>query len=86
MSHRCAHQKVERPFCILGTGHALPALEVPSEELDRRLRRAPGSIERASGVRKRYFAARDDTAAKLAAHGVNSPEKRRRSSGTCAIN
>lgn len=70
MSHRCAHQKVERPFCILGTGHALPALEVPSEELDRRLRRAPGSIERASGVRKRYFAARDDTAAKLAARAA----------------
>ena len=39
-----------RPVAILGTGHALPATAITSEELDRRLNHRPGTIERVGGV------------------------------------
>ena len=55
-----------RRVAILGTGHALPVEVISSAELDQRLNHHPGTIERISGVRQRYFASRDETAAKLA--------------------
>ncbi len=48
---------------ILGTGAALPAEEVSSLELDRRLGLAPGTVERKTGVRVRYFETRRSAAA-----------------------
>lgn len=59
-----------RPITLLGTGHALPDAAVASTEIDRRLNHPPGTIERAGGVRLRHFAARDETAAKLAAQAA----------------
>lgn len=56
-----------RPVAVLGTGHALPGTAITSEELDRRLNHRPGTIERVSGVRRRHFASRSETAAQLAA-------------------
>jgi 3-oxoacyl-[acyl-carrier-protein] synthase III len=56
-----------RRITLLGTGHALPGEAVASTEIDCRLNHPPGTIERAGGVRQRHFAARDETAAKLAA-------------------
>ena len=56
-----------RPVIVLGTGHALPATAITSEELDRHLNHRPGTIERVSGVRRRHFASRTETAAQLAA-------------------
>lgn len=59
-----------RHITLLGTGHALPGEAVASTEIDRRLNHPPGTIERAGGVRQRHFAARDETAAKLAAEAA----------------
>lgn len=58
-----SHRKIR----ILGTGHALPSQTVSSEELDRRLGHRPGTVQEASGVRRRHFAARDENAAMLGA-------------------
>lgn len=56
-----------RPVAILGTGHALPATAITSEELDQRLNHRPGTVEGVGGVRRRHFASREETAAQLAA-------------------
>jgi len=61
------HPKSLRAVAILGTGHALPDASVFSTELDIRLGHPPGFIEKISGVRKRYFVQKDETAASLAA-------------------
>jgi 3-oxoacyl-[acyl-carrier-protein] synthase-3 len=45
---------------ILGSGHALPAGRVSSQELDRRHGLPPGYLAQASGVQSRYFAAAED--------------------------
>ncbi len=58
---------VARPITILGTGHALPAREVLSSELDIKLNHRAGYIEEKSGVRKRHFAEPTETAAALGA-------------------
>jgi 3-oxoacyl-[acyl-carrier-protein] synthase III len=59
-----------RSVALLGTGHALPSRAVTSAELDRQLNRHTGTVERVSGVRKRHFAGRDETAAMLAAEAA----------------
>jgi 3-oxoacyl-[acyl-carrier-protein] synthase-3 len=59
-----------RPVSLLGTGHALPAETVTSEELDRRLSHRAGTVERVSGVRRRHFATREENAATLAAEAA----------------
>lgn len=58
---------LSRPLRILGTGHALPMRTVTSTELDSRLKLAPGTVERVSGVSQRRVAGRDETAASLGA-------------------
>ena len=52
---------------ILGTGHAVPAQVVSSEELDLHLGFPPGTIRRAGGVSQRHFAAPHESAAHFAA-------------------
>lgn len=59
-----------RHVALLGTGHALPAARVTSEELDRRLNHSPGTVERAGGVRHRHFASPTETAAQLGAQAA----------------
>jgi 3-oxoacyl-[acyl-carrier-protein] synthase-3 len=61
------HPAASRPVILLGTGHALPAEAVSSAQLDRQLNHRAGTVERIGGVRQRYFATRDETAAGLAA-------------------
>lgn len=56
-----------RSIALLGTGHALPAEVVTSAELDHQLDQRTGTVERVGGVRQRYFAAHNETAADLAA-------------------
>lgn len=56
-----------RSLALLGTGHALPAEVVTSAELDHQLNQRTGTVERVGGVRQRYFAAHNETAADLAA-------------------
>lgn len=51
------------PLRILGTGSALPAEEVTSAELDRKLGLPAGTVEKKSGVRVRYFETRRSAAA-----------------------
>lgn len=60
-----------RSVTLLGTGHALPTEAITSAELDRQFNHLPGTIERVGGVRLRYFAARDETAANLAAKAAH---------------
>ena len=57
-----------RPVILLGTGHSLPMRQVASSELDVKLKLAKGSVERATGVRTRYFAGENETAGMLAAN------------------
>ncbi len=59
-----------RPVALLGTGHALPSRVVASTDLDRQLGRNVGTVEHASGVRKRHFATLEETAAMLAANAA----------------
>ena len=61
-----------RPIRILGTGHALPARQVTSAELDTKLKHRSGYIERHSGVRKRHFADSTEHAAGLGARAAIS--------------
>lgn len=61
------HSTEIRSIALLGTGHALPAGLITSEELDQRLKQRTGTIERIGGVRHRYFAAHHENAAELAA-------------------
>jgi 3-oxoacyl-[acyl-carrier-protein] synthase-3 len=44
-----------RPLRILGTGAALPSEEVTSAALDLQLGLRPGTVEKKTGVRRRYF-------------------------------
>ena len=55
---------------IVGTGHALPRRMITSAELDKQLGLPEGKIFKTSGVRSRYFADVDETAASLAAHAA----------------
>lgn len=59
-----------RNVAILGTGHAVAAALINSSEIDCRLNHPTGTVERVGGVRKRYFASRDETAAQLAAQAA----------------
>jgi 3-oxoacyl-[acyl-carrier-protein] synthase III len=56
-----------RTVALLGTGHALPVGAITSADLDHQLNHRSGTVERVGGVRQRYFATRDETAANLAA-------------------
>jgi len=58
---------VKRAVKILATGHVLPRQEVLSKDLDKQLGLPQGKLEAVGGVSKRYFAAKDEYAAKLAA-------------------
>lgn len=61
-----------RPFAILGTGHALPQRTVTSAELDHQLGFPSGRVFKVGGIKKRYFASAGDNAAKL---GVQAARK-----------
>ncbi len=58
---------MKRAVKIIGTGHVLPKQEVLSSELDKQLGLPQGKLESVGGVHKRYFASKDEYAAKLAA-------------------
>jgi 3-oxoacyl-[acyl-carrier-protein] synthase-3 len=58
---------VKRAVKILGTGHVLPRQEVLSSDLDKQLGLPQGKLESVGGVHKRFFAGKDEYAAKLAA-------------------
>jgi 3-oxoacyl-[acyl-carrier-protein] synthase-3 len=58
---------MERRVGVLGTGHAVPRKAVESSFLDETLGLSAGTVERTTGVRRRYFAQHDETAARLAA-------------------
>jgi 3-oxoacyl-[acyl-carrier-protein] synthase III len=60
----------DRDVAMLGTGHAVPERIVSSEELDRRLGYAPGTVFAHSGVRQRHVAANGETAASLGARAA----------------
>lgn len=60
-----------RPIAILGTGHALPEMVLTSEMVDERLGYPVGTVQKASGVRKRHVAASSDSAASLAAQAAH---------------
>lgn len=55
------------PLTILSTGKALPRRKVTSSELDVRLGKPPGWVQRRSGVEYRYHAERDEHQSALAA-------------------
>lgn len=57
---------------IFGSGYAVPGECVLSDTLDAELKLRPGTIERISGVRQRYFARGEETAAKLAARACRA--------------
>lgn len=57
---------------IFGSGYAVPGECVLSGSLDAELKLRPGTIERISGVRQRYFARGEETAAKLAARACRA--------------
>lgn len=59
-----------RRVCILGTGHALPARKVSSDELDERLAHPPGTVARVGGVARRHFATPEENAAVLGARAA----------------
>jgi 3-oxoacyl-[acyl-carrier-protein] synthase-3 len=54
------------PFCISGTGHVVPGLQLDSRTIDQRLDLPDGSVEQISGVQRRYVASAQETAAQLA--------------------
>lgn len=56
-----------RPLWIRATAHHLPSLQLSSAALDQQLGLAAGRVEAASGVRQRYVAAPQESAAQLAA-------------------
>lgn len=56
---------------ILGMGRYLPKRKISAGELERRLDLPPGSIERGSGVRTRYFV-EDETAAYMGAKAARA--------------
>lgn len=58
---------MKRRVGVLGTGHAVPSNAVESGFLDETLGLAAGTVERKTGVRRRYFAERGETAAQFAA-------------------
>lgn len=58
---------MKRAVKILGTGHVLPRQEVLSSDLDKQLGLPQGKLESVGGVHKRFFAGKDEYAAKLAA-------------------
>lgn len=62
---------VSLPLKILSTGHALPPNRVDSSELDRRLGRRPGYVEKRSGIACRYHASADASQSELAAAALN---------------
>ncbi len=59
------------PLKIIATGAALPPGRVESCELDRRLNKPPGYVEKRSGVHHRFHASRDASQAELAASALN---------------
>ncbi|HEY5800178.1 MAG TPA: 3-oxoacyl-[acyl-carrier-protein] synthase III C-terminal domain-containing protein [Burkholderiaceae bacterium] len=59
-----------RRIHIAGTGIAVPAQAVTSEQLDQRLGLAPGASYKATGVRRRFLST-TETAAQLAAQACN---------------
>jgi 3-oxoacyl-[acyl-carrier-protein] synthase III len=63
-------QRRDRAVAILGTGHAVPERIVSSEELDRQLGHARGTVFSQSGVLQRHVAARGETAASLGARAA----------------
>ena len=58
---------MKRAVKIIGTGHVLPKQQVLSTDLDKQLGLPQGKLESVGGVHKRYFASKDEYAAKLAA-------------------
>jgi 3-oxoacyl-[acyl-carrier-protein] synthase III len=65
-------QQRERRVAILGTGSATPERTVTSEELDRQLGHALGTVFAQSGVSQRQVAAKGETAAALGARAARS--------------
>jgi len=59
------------PMKIIATGAALPPGRIESCELDRRLNKPPGYVERRSGVRYRFHASLHASQAELAASALN---------------
>ncbi len=60
-----------RNIRILGTGMALPANQVSSDELDLKLGLRPGSTLKQTGIRRRFLST-TETAAQLAARACNA--------------
>lgn len=60
-----------RRIHITGTGMAVPALAISSEQLDQRLGLAPGTTLRQTGVRRRFLST-SETAAALAAEACRA--------------
>ena len=55
---------------IRSTGCYIPSVKVDSSKLDRKFRVAPGSVERATGIRTRYHANRVETSPYMGARAV----------------
>ena len=64
------------PVRIIATGAALPPGRVDSAELDRRLDRKPGYVEKRSGIACRYHATDDASQAELAAAALDDALER----------
>ena len=58
------------PVRILGTGVYLPKQAIPADELDTRLRLAPGTTLARNGVRTRHFAGEEETASAMATAAI----------------
>ena len=56
-----------RPVTLSGTGHAVPGRLVLSADLDDMSGLTPGTVEKKTGLKQRYFASQSETAAQLAA-------------------
>jgi len=55
------------PIKIFGLGHYLPKKQITSLELDQRLNLTPGSVEKKSGIKVRYFANETETTSAMGA-------------------
>ncbi|MTC58492.1 ketoacyl-ACP synthase III [Providencia rustigianii] len=58
------------PLKIVASGVALPSQQVLSTELDKRLNKSNGYVEKRSGIRWRYHASNTDSQAELAAAAI----------------
>lgn len=64
--------KINAALKIISTGIALPANKVTSAELDSRLGKPQGYVEKRSGIGWRYHAFHDDSQAELAAQALHN--------------